>query len=98
MKKVACGRQRFTSWVTARLLANEVLCLLRLDAKCVTANCNLLVGLHHDPLFARRFTAGDQRRISSFWSQPVTSLIVEDQRRMNTTDLRVAFEGQINLD
>src|SRR6266536_1725519 len=99
MKRVACERPPFTRRVgrTVVGLARSFF-LLRLDTQSITADRDFLVRLHHDPLFARSFTAGNQRRISSFWSQPVTPLIVEGERRMNTTDLRVAFERQINRD
>src|SRR5438477_11664077 len=74
----------------------SALVLLRLNAQREAANTNLLIRLHDCLLFARNLASGNKRWVSSFWEQPVTSLIVKGKRCVHATDLRIAFEWKIN--
>src|SRR5438094_5128777 len=72
--------------------------LPRLNPQGITANPNLLIRLYDCPLFAGHLAAGNQSWIPAFGSNPITSLIIDHQHRVHATDLRIAFQRQIDGD
>src|SRR5438046_3110484 len=71
--------------------------LLGLDSQREATNPDLLIRLNHGAFFAWDLSAGNQGWVSTFRSQPEAALIVEGQRRVHTTDFRIAFQRHIHL-